>query len=67
MQHLIFGPQNEPIICRSEEEARSMCADGVCSLAKRSAAETVELEDEDDEEEGETCPTCGQRKPKVAE
>ncbi len=35
MAHLIFGPQNEPFVVASEEEARSLCTRGTFSLTKR--------------------------------
>jgi hypothetical protein len=52
-QHLVFGPQGEQLIV-TEEEARNWEA----KRTERRAVENI-----DDEEEQEICPTCGQRKP----
>jgi hypothetical protein len=59
-QHLaIFkGPQGETlrVICASEQEARA-------AEARWEARKLQPKTDEADEDEGEICPTCGQRKP----
>jgi len=65
-QHLAIlkGPQGEkiPIICSSEAEARNIeAADEARKLKPKTERRTVE--NIDDEEEQEICPTCGQRKP----
>ncbi len=53
-QHLVFGPQHEPLIV-TEEEARNWEAKNV----ERRTAKPVTEDDED-----EVCPTCG--RPKLA-
>jgi hypothetical protein len=66
-QHLAIlkGPQGEkiPVICSSEAEARNIeAADEARKLKTKTERRTVE--NIDDEEEQEICPTCG--RPKLA-
>jgi hypothetical protein len=46
-QHIVLGPQGEPILCKSAAEARSLEA------RKRKAEPTVTFKEEA------VCPTCG--------
>jgi hypothetical protein len=66
MQHLavLTGPQGEilKVICASEQEARNAEARWEAHMLKAAESRTVNLFD-DEQEEQQVCPTCGQRKP----
>jgi hypothetical protein len=59
-KHLVYGPQNEPLVIDSEEEARSLCSNGVFSMTKRTLPARTGGRDAVGLEEA-VCPTCGKR------